>query len=78
MQLVSVLSISRRMRSCSAAVSTLVILHVAPDGSQAEREPSGLVPLTGRACVMQEEPGGGRGGGRGGGVGSMWSPGESG
>lgn len=29
MQLVSVLSISRRMRSCSAAVSTLAILHVA-------------------------------------------------
>lgn len=29
MQLVSVLSISRSMRSCSAAVSTLAILHVA-------------------------------------------------
>ena len=29
-QLVSVLSISRSMRSCSAAVSTLAILHVAP------------------------------------------------
>ncbi|MEQ2202775.1 hypothetical protein XENOCAPTIV_015199 [Xenoophorus captivus] len=34
MQLVSVLSISRRMRSCSAAVSTLAILHVAVDGSE--------------------------------------------
>lgn len=33
MQFVSVLSISRSMRSCSAAVSTLAILHVALDGA---------------------------------------------
>lgn len=33
MQFVSVLSISRSMRSCSAAISTLAILHVAvPQG----------------------------------------------
>lgn len=37
----SVLSISRRIRSCSAAVSTLAILHVALDGSELIRaEPS--------------------------------------
>lgn len=42
MQLVSVLSISRRMRSCSAAVSTLAILHVALDGSELSACRSGL------------------------------------
>lgn len=48
MQLVSVLSISRKIRSCSAAVSTLAILHVAPDGSDSKlssAERSGLSVL---------------------------------
>lgn len=56
MQLVSVLSISRRIRSCSAAVSTLAILHVALYGSEIElscAERTGWAP-----CVMQREPGG--------------------
>lgn len=42
MQLVSVLSISRRIRSCSAAVSTLAILHVSKDGFDVEQRRSGL------------------------------------
>lgn len=49
MQLVSVLSISRSMRSCSAAVSTLAILHVAMDSS----EQTGWVLVL---CVTQEGP----------------------
>lgn len=36
MQFVSVLSISRRIRSCSAAVSMLDILHVVLDRGQAD------------------------------------------
>lgn len=36
----SVLSISRRIRSCSAAVSTLAIMHVSKDGSEIEQRRS--------------------------------------
>lgn len=46
MQFVSVLSISRRIRSCSAAISTLAILHVDPDSSELRRsEPSARAAL---------------------------------
>lgn len=57
-QLVSVLSISRRIRSCSAAVSTLAIMHVALDGCEFESGSAqswGAGGLVWHPCVMDEE-----------------------
>lgn len=63
MQLVSVLSISRRIRSCSAAVSTLAILHVPMCPTELNRQTTSSVRHLGETLgalgfVAQRNPGG--------------------